>query len=323
MRRVCFPSGFVAVLLAAAPFIFAQEKDKPVAPQAPAETKPADKPVEKTAPAKPVPGLPDIPDPTTPPKPAPKTEPAKTTDPEKPKTTEPAPTKTDPAKTEPAKTEPSKPDPSKPTVPIGDKPAGDKPTTDKPAGDKPAPSKPTPEDARAQYMEERFQQVRGEMEDLKSAYALQLQKTSDLTSEIKALREDNRKTSARASQTYASQEDIKMLTEKLLELDRKRLADRELILAEFSKMMQKITAAAALPPPQHTTKPAPGGKGVEHRVAKGEFLSTIIVAYNTEFKKQGKKAITMQQVLDANPNLKPERVLVGQMIFIPLHDSND
>ncbi len=309
MRRVCFPAGLMAALLACASMIQAQDKDKPAEPQ-PANPRPAP---EK-------PGLPEIPDPAKSPKPAPKPGP-----------TAPA----DPAKSKPDST-PAKPEPGNADDPIKPKSDGPlpvkvpsesnatRPTAEKPPGDKPAANKPsTPEDVRMAYMEERFQQLRAEMEDLKAVYASQLQKTTDLIADIKSLREENRKLNAHATQTFASQDDIKMITEKLLELDRKRLADRELILAEFNKMLQKVAAAAAAPSPPVPTPPTTGGKGIEHKVASGEFLSTIIAAYNEDFKRKGKKTVTMRQVLDANPGLKPERVLVGQKIFIPLHDTND
>ena len=53
---------------------------------------------------------------------------------------------------------------------------------------------------------------------------------------------------------------------------------------------------------------------VEHVVASGETVGTIISAYNKE---KGLK-IRTQHVLDANPKLKPEHLKVGQKIKIPL-----
>jgi LysM repeat protein len=53
-------------------------------------------------------------------------------------------------------------------------------------------------------------------------------------------------------------------------------------------------------------------KGFEHEVKSGQTLSAIIQAYRD----QGVK-VTLKQVLDANPTLKPERMKAGQKIFIP------
>jgi len=53
-------------------------------------------------------------------------------------------------------------------------------------------------------------------------------------------------------------------------------------------------------------------KGFEHTVASGDTLSTIVQAY----KKKGIK-VTVDQILKVNPGLVPEKMKVGQKIFIP------
>ena len=62
--------------------------------------------------------------------------------------------------------------------------------------------------------------------------------------------------------------------------------------------------------------PGAGGatpeKGFEHAVASGDTLSTIAQAY----KEKGIK-VTVDQILKANPGLVPEKMKVGQKIFIP------
>lgn len=49
---------------------------------------------------------------------------------------------------------------------------------------------------------------------------------------------------------------------------------------------------------------------------KGDTLSTIVQAYRDNNIK-----VTMDQILKANPGLKPERMRVGQKIFIPAPQS--
>ena len=81
---------------------------------------------------------------------------------------------------------------------------------------------------------------------------------------------------------------------------------------------------AAVPPgtPRHngSTNPAPADfKAREHVVQSGEFLSTILEAYNAAFKAEGLSGrVTQSQVLKANPGLDPNRLLVRQKLLIPL-----
>jgi LysM repeat protein len=55
-----------------------------------------------------------------------------------------------------------------------------------------------------------------------------------------------------------------------------------------------------------------------HKVQTGEFLGTIIIAYNRAYKDEGLGIVTQSQVLKANPGLNPNRLLIGQKIKIPL-----
>ena len=51
----------------------------------------------------------------------------------------------------------------------------------------------------------------------------------------------------------------------------------------------------------------------------GEFLSTILEAYNSAFKAEGLSGrVTQSQVLKANPGMNADRLLVGQKLLIPL-----
>ena len=55
-----------------------------------------------------------------------------------------------------------------------------------------------------------------------------------------------------------------------------------------------------------------------HIVEGGQTISAIIAAYNATLKEQGvKKRITLKSVLDANPNLDPRAMRIGQSLFIP------
>ena len=100
------------------------------------------------------------------------------------------------------------------------------------------------------------------------------------------------------------------------EVDRKRSADKELILKEMKSLVRNIPKSRP-----NTKPPAPtprSQKGFEHSVQSGETISAIIAAYNDVLKSQGaKKRITLKSVLDANPKLNPRSIQIGQILFIP------
>ena len=61
-----------------------------------------------------------------------------------------------------------------------------------------------------------------------------------------------------------------------------------------------------------STGSAQGITGHEHVVQAGETLSSIVHAYAARG-----VSVTLDDVLKANPGLRPERLRVGQKIFIP------
>ncbi|MBE0545302.1 MAG: LysM peptidoglycan-binding domain-containing protein [Verrucomicrobia bacterium] len=169
-------------------------------------------------------------------------------------------------------------------------------------------------DARAQdpATEERLNRLNGLVQDLQEDKAIQKRQIESLTREIQALREQL----ARPVGNFASQEELRKLAEKLQEVDRKREADKELILKEFEKLVKLVASPPGRRQPATPTTPptAPGGEGkvFEYTVAQGDTLSAIMQAYRDKGVK-----VTLKQILDANPGLVPERMPVGQKIFIP------
>jgi LysM repeat protein len=108
---------------------------------------------------------------------------------------------------------------------------------------------------------------------------------------------------------------LKRLAEKIQEIDRKREADRELILGQIEKLA-KTSAAPSPKPPKvtvpDTTVPTGPEKGFEYVVQSGDTLSLIAQAYRDKNIK-----VTVKQILQANPGLDEKRLKVGQKIFIP------
>src|SRR2546426_8441193 len=167
-----------------------------------------------------------------------------------------------------------------------------------------------------------------------------------LADEIRALRaQDNKIDTSR----FVTRDELNRLVESVKEIDRKREADKKLILDEFEELKKDLrkmlSAPASAPPatsPKKSKSPSASDKGSEKLTAKppgelgksseaaatnqegvyyvvqaGNNLLAIVKAHNEEFKKQGKKT-TLQLVRDSNPGLKDTNLTVGQKIFIPL-----
>ncbi|MGI8965202.1 MAG: LysM peptidoglycan-binding domain-containing protein [Limisphaerales bacterium] len=188
--------------------------------------------------------------------------------------------------------------------------------------------------AERQEAAEKIKRLSGDVENLMAANASLQKNISALAEQINQLRENQTKTSHNSS----FQEDLKRLAEKILEVDKKREADKELIVAQIKKIGEGLGAAptnskktrnkksvaadASSPEKSFSTdspeKNSTSEKGYEYVVQEGDFLSKIIAAYNADFKSKGMKTITSKQVLDANPGLKPEKLIPGKKVFIPM-----
>jgi LysM repeat protein len=192
-------------------------------------------------------------------------------------------------------------------------------------------------------LEERLNKLSGQIEDLRAAREADQKRFADLTRELENVREQ----AAKPNASYASQEDLRRMTEKVQELDKNREHDKELILKEINKLGKAVAvpsqparkAAAtgdgsspagvptATPPSRRAplasadnpgsashadAKPADQQKGYEYIIKQGDTLSVIVQAYHDQNIK-----VTVDQILKANPGLKAEKLHVGQKIFIP------
>jgi LysM repeat protein len=166
--------------------------------------------------------------------------------------------------------------------------------------------------------EERFNKLSAQMDVLIEAKDLQNKRIDELTKQVRELQEQVNKPSA----NYATPEDLKQLAAKVKEVDEKRVQDNEGIVKAIEKLgktlgsgassVRKPSAASATPPNTGgTTTPLPS-EGFEYSVQSGDTLGAIVKAYRDKNIK-----VTVQQILNANPGLKPESMKVGQKIFIP------
>lgn len=163
--------------------------------------------------------------------------------------------------------------------------------------------------------EERLNKLAGQIEDIRASQEVLGKRLEALSKDIENLRT----TLDKPTGNYAAQDDLKHVVEAVKEVDRKRLEDYDKIRSELLKLGK--TLAAPLPaakkqavaandnPPEKPTAP---DKGFEYVVKRGDTLSLIVQAYRDNNIK-----ISTDQILKANPGLKPEKLHPGQKIFIP------
>ena len=165
--------------------------------------------------------------------------------------------------------------------------------------------------------QQQIDKLSGQIQDVLAAQGKQDQAIAELRKDISELRD---KINTPAVNDSASRDDLKTLTTKVQEIDKKRQDDRDLILKEIEKL-GKVAAAAPV-----KTKPAPKApatddtfaapatpqKGYEYMVKAGDTVGLIAKAY----REQGVK-VTSTQILKANPGLDATKLYVGKKIFIP------
>jgi nucleoid-associated protein YgaU len=159
----------------------------------------------------------------------------------------------------------------------------------------------------------------GQIQDLLAGQEQQTKQLAALEKEISELRD---KVNTPQVNDSASSADLKSLAEKVQEIDKKRQADRELILKQIEQL-GKVAAGApvktrtkpAVAPttaPDETAAPATPQKGYEYTVKAGDTIGLIAKAYRD----QGVK-VTSTQILKANPGLDANKLYVGKKVFIP------
>ena len=165
--------------------------------------------------------------------------------------------------------------------------------------------------------EERLNKLSAQIQDLQERQSAQDKRLEALATELRTIEQEQQN---KPAANYASPDDLKELAAKIKEVDNKRQEDNDHIIAVLKTLGKNIGSTpgrkpAAVPKVSDDAAPkipASPEKGFEYEVKSGQTLSAIIQAYRDQNIK-----ITLKQVLDANPGLKPEKMYVGQKIFIP------
>lgn len=171
--------------------------------------------------------------------------------------------------------------------------------------------------------EERLNKLAGRIDDLVAGQESLRKQIQALERDMETLREQ----ASKPTGNYASQEELKRLADAVKDVDQKRIKDAEQVQAQFVKLSKVVAAtpatsskkpAANSSMERASTEPASAPeKGFgEYTIQKGDTLSVIVQAYRDKNIK-----LTAEQIVKANPGLVPERMRVGQKIWIPAPQS--
>jgi len=161
---------------------------------------------------------------------------------------------------------------------------------------------------------EKLQRLNGLVEDLLASQATMQKRLAALTDQLHAVREEGVHSGDRLNERFATREELRKLAESVRELDRKREEDKRLILEEIRKLAQTPAVAPREAARTPSREPAPSGpgKGYTYVIKKGDTISAVVGAYRASGVK-----VTVDEVLKANPQIKPNALPEGAEIFIP------
>lgn len=161
---------------------------------------------------------------------------------------------------------------------------------------------------------ERLQRLNGLVEDLLASQASMQKRLSALTDQLHAVREEGSRAGDRLNDRFATREELRKLAESVRELDRKREEDKRLILEEIKKLAQTPVVVPRDTPKAPSREPASStpGKGYTYTIKKGDTISAVVAAYRANGVK-----VSVDDVIKANPHLKPNALAEGAEIFIP------
>jgi LysM repeat protein len=188
--------------------------------------------------------------------------------------------------------------------------------------------------AERQEAEENYKRLNARLDDLFAANETLHKRLNALQDELRKLGDEVSRTHDRTKDA-ANQESIRQLAKAIEEVDRKRIADNERVVATLDGLKKALgeraaaaprlstpptttvsPPAAAKPPAATTAKPptgrSPDEKGWTYTIRANDTLSHVVALLN----KQGIK-VSQKQIMDANPGVNWNRLQVGQSIFIP------
>jgi len=166
----------------------------------------------------------------------------------------------------------------------------------------------------AAFAQKYYRQAKAQVADASSQEALQklTAKIETLQYRIDLLSRQNQKLQGDIddqrrrvqSSPAVSENDLKILQDRLDALERARVKDRQVIIGEISKQVATMIKGLSRNSRRNGTKST---SGYEHSVEAGDTLSTIAEAYK----------VTVKCIKGANKIKDNDVILIGQILFIP------
>jgi LysM repeat protein len=169
--------------------------------------------------------------------------------------------------------------------------------------------------------QERLDKLSGQIDGLIEGQQALKKQVDALARDLDNLREQVGKPTG----NYATMEQLKGLVKSIEEVDQKRVEDAKTVRNELLKLGRSLSAPAPAskrtiatdqPENSNSQKANQDDSGFWHVVKSGDTLSTISQAYREKNIK-----VSVEQIIKANPGLKPESLRVGKKIWIPAPQS--
>jgi LysM repeat protein len=167
---------------------------------------------------------------------------------------------------------------------------------------------PAAQAAIIQEIQDGYQRLKADVEDLQTVQAKLERQILALTEEVYSLREEL----AKAREELTQSDTVAQLAERVRKIEQDRVRDRDEIVEQLKKLRSLLVDQPARPRGPVGTSRSASERGYVHVVREGETLSEIVKAY----REAGVK-VTVDDVLSANENLRPRFLQVGQEVFIP------
>jgi len=176
--------------------------------------------------------------------------------------------------------------------------------------------------AEQQQAEERWRKLSSQVEEMERTQEVLRKRIATLEEENGSLRTDLNKNSNTGVSPEEFQRVIKQITDKLKELDDKRIADDKAIVEQVKQSIRDFKPVAPAPAPSTSrpstvpdpSDPLPGTQeGFTHVLLDGQTISGVVQAFRAKGVKTSIKA-----VMDANPKIRdPKNIRAGTEIFVP------
>ena len=176
--------------------------------------------------------------------------------------------------------------------------------------------------AEKQGVDEKFKQLAADIQSLRDANQLLLEKVSALKDDLQQIRAEQSRLAASA----VGHDDLKPLAQRIEEVDKRRQDDKDAISEQIktseARLQKLLTSSAAdpsgRPPVTGATPAAPGmADGFVYTIRDHDTFMDILKAYNETFKSKGMKTITLDALEKAHPDVDPKKLKINQKIVIP------